>query len=105
MNKSHWDEFKKHLPSSKWIPFLMLQTLHAGICILLSTLRASDIGVHTKLIWIHRIHDKNMFLFEKYAGTVTTYSSQQHYSNPDITNSWEAMISEATGTLIQQIMT
>lgn len=50
MNKSHWDEFKKHLSSSKWIPFLMLQTLHAGICILLSTLRASDIDVHTKLI-------------------------------------------------------
>lgn len=46
-----------------------------------------------------------MFLFEKCAGTVTTYSSQQYYSNPDITNSWEAMISEATGTLIQQIMT
>lgn len=50
MNKCHWDEFKKHLPSSKWIPFLMLQTLLAGVCILLSTLRASDIGVHTKLI-------------------------------------------------------
>lgn len=65
MNKCHWDEFKKHLPSSKWIPFLMLQTLLAGVCILLSTLRASDIGVHTKLIWIHRILDKNMFLFEK----------------------------------------
>lgn len=89
MNKSRWDELKRHLLSSKWIPCLMLQTLHAGVCILLSILRA-DIGAHTKLIWTHRILDKNMFLFEKYAGTVTTYSSQQHYSNPDITNSWEA---------------
>lgn len=49
MNKSHWDEFKKHLPS-KWIPILMLQTLYAAIYILLTALHASDIGTHTKLI-------------------------------------------------------
>lgn len=58
---------------------------------------AHRIDLNTQSTWYKRV-----FIW-KVCRTITKYSCQQHCANPETTKLWDAMISEATGTLTQQI--